>query len=120
MRLNRTNSTIMLIAVAGPYSAETSEARQRNLEAMNQAAAEVFRRGHVPVIGVNLALPVVEFLGGEDNRYDAIMKISLAVVGKCDAILIIGGSPGANLERELIRGKGLPVYNSTSEIPIVE
>ena len=51
----------MLIAVAGPYSAETTEERQRNLDAMNRAGAEVFQRGHIPVIGVNIALPVVEF-----------------------------------------------------------
>ena len=107
----------MLIAVAGPYSAETSEARQRNLDAMNEAAAEIFRLGHIPVIGVNLALPVVKHIHVQDNRYEAIMKISLAVVAKCDAILIIGESPGVNRERDLIRAKGLPVYNSTSEIP---
>ena len=106
----------MLIAVAGPYSADTAEARQRNLDAMNQAAAEVFKRGHMPVIGVNLALPVVAFLK-EPDPYEAIMAISLAVVDKCDAILIIGESPGVYRERDLIRAKGLPVYNSINEIP---
>ena len=107
----------MLIAVAGPYSAATTEARQRNFDAMNRAAAEVLKLGHVPVIGVNLALPVVNFLPTEHDRYDAIMTISLAVVDKCDAILIIGESPGVNRERDLIRAKGLAVYNSISEIP---
>ena len=108
----------MLIAVAGPYSAETTEDRQRNLDAMNRAAAEVFQRGHIPVIGVNVALPVLEFIPAGQDRYAAIMAISLAVVDKCDAILIIGESPGVNRERDLIRGKGLPVYNSISEIPV--
>ena len=109
----------MLIAVAGPYSAETTEARQQNLDAMNRAAAEVYKLGHVPVIGVNAALPVVEFLAvsGQD-RYEAIMTISLAVVDKCDAILIIGESPGVNRERDLIRAKGLPVYNSVREVAL--
>lgn len=107
----------MLIAVAGPYSAETTDERQRNLDAMNQAAVEVFQRGHIPVIGVNVALPVVEFLPAEQDRYTAIMAISLAVVDKCDAILIIGESPGVNRERDLVRAKGLPVYSSVTEIP---
>lgn len=106
----------MLIAVAGPYSAETTEARERNLDAMNQAAAEVYKLGHVPVIGVNVALPMVEFLGAKTDRYEAIMTISLAVVERCDAILMIGESPGTNRERDLILAKGLPVYNSISEI----
>lgn len=108
----------MLIAVAGPYSAASGEERLRNLEAMNRAAAEVFRLGHVPIIGVNAALPVVDFLGDDEDRYEAIMKISLAVVDKCDAILIIGESPGVKRERELIHAKGLPVYTSLAEIPI--
>lgn len=107
----------MLIAVAGPYSAETAEQRQRNLDAMNEAAAEVMRRGHIPVIGVNAALPVVARLGEEQNGYEAIMTISLALVDKCDAILMIGESPGANRERDLVRLKGLPVYESVAEIP---
>lgn len=29
-----------------------------------------------------------------------------------------GESPGANRERNLIRAKGLPVYNSVREIPL--
>lgn len=107
----------MLIAVAGPYSADTPEQRQRNLKAMNKAAAGVMMRGHIPVIGVNAALPVVECLPAEVNRYEAIMAISLALVDKCEAILVIGESPGVTRERELVRSKGLPVYLNINDIP---
>ena len=110
----------MLIAVAGPYSAPTEAARQRNLAAMNRAAAEVYNLGHIPVIGVNAALPVVDFLGvSEPERYEAIMAISLGIVDKCDAILIIGESPGVTRECDLVRAKRLPVYNSISEISAI-
>ena len=107
----------MLIAVAGPYSAETSEQRQRNLDRMNEAAAGVFMLGHVPVIGVNVALPVVERLGPDIDRYEALMTISLAVVEKCEAILLLAESPGVIRERDLIESKGRPVYRSVREIP---
>jgi hypothetical protein len=107
----------MLIAVAGPYSAGTPEQRRRNLDAMNEAAAAVMLKGHIPVIGVNAALPVVEWLGAGADRYEAIMAISLALVDKCDAILMIGESPGANRERDLVKGKGLRVYTDVNEIP---
>ena len=107
----------MLIAVAGPYSAETAEQRQRNLDELNKAAADVLMRGHIPVIGVNVALPVVEWLDDQRNRYENIMTISLALVDKCEAILIIGESPGVNRERDLVRSKGLPVYWNIDEIP---
>jgi hypothetical protein len=45
--------------VSGPYTtgARARADRKRNLEALNRAAYEVFRRGHVPIVGVNLALP---------------------------------------------------------------
>jgi hypothetical protein len=105
----------MLIAVAGPYSADNAEQRQRNLDALNRAAAEVFRLGHVPFIGINAALAVVENLEGDP--YEAIMTISLALVDKCDAILVLGDSPGVTRERELIEAKGLPVYRTLDEIP---
>lgn len=106
----------MLIAVAGPYSADTEEKMQANLNTMNDACAEVYKKGHIPVVGVNNALPVVNRLN-DCNRYEAIMKISLAVVERCDAILIIGSSPGALKEKNLFVGKKLPVYYSVNEIP---
>ncbi|MBE2217760.1 MAG: hypothetical protein IAE90_06140 [Ignavibacteria bacterium] len=106
----------MLIAVAGPYSANTEEQKQSNLDAMNAAAAQVYLKGHIPVIGVNAALPVAIMLPQNDRR-DVINEISFAVVEKCDAILMIGSSPGADKEREIIEAKGLPVYYSIDEIP---
>lgn len=107
----------MLIAVAGPYSADTPEQRQRNLDAMNEAAAGVMKLGHIPVIGVNAALAVVECLGPEANQYEAMMAISLALVDKCDAILVIGESAGVNRERDMVKSKGLPVYWDINDIP---
>jgi hypothetical protein len=107
----------MLIAVAGPYSAETKEQRRRNLDLLNEAAAAVMKLGHIPLIGVNAALPVVEFLGPDSDHYEAMMVISLTLINKCDAILMIGNSPGANRERDLIKSKGLPVYEAVHEIP---
>ncbi len=106
----------LLIAVAGPYSADTEIRKKENLDAMNEAAARVYEKGHIPVIGVNAALFVYEKLSGE-NKSKAIMDISLAIVDKCDALLLIGESPGANKERDLILSKGKKVYYDISKIP---
>jgi hypothetical protein len=106
----------MIIAIAGPYSAPTAAQRQSNLDAMNEAAARVYEKGHIPFIGVNMALPVVA-MSEVDDEYAAIMDISMAVIDKCDAILMIGESNGANTEKEHIASKGLPVYYSLEEIP---
>ncbi len=109
----------MRIAVAGPYSAPTAAERQRNLDRMNDAAAQLLHRGHVPIIGVNAALPVVERATVE-KPYEAIMAISLAVVDACEAILVLADSPGVRRERDLVAAKGLPVYDKLDDVPAVE
>lgn len=106
----------MIIGVAGPYSASSPEQRQANLEAMNAVAARLLEMGHVPVIGVNAALPVLEQATVAD-RYKAVMDISLAVISACDALLLIGESPGANKERDLIQSQGKPVYARIEDVP---
>lgn len=106
----------MIIGVAGPYSADTEEQRKINLDKMNQAAFILLQMGHIPLIGVNAALPVVNS-GNPENRYKAIMDISMAVIDHCEALLMIGESKGANMERDHVLSKGLPVYYSIDEVP---
>ena len=108
----------MIIGVAGPYAADTEEQRAKNIKAMNEAAARLLEKGHVPLIGVNAALPVVAQSNVTD-KYKAIMDISMAVIDKCEAILIIAESPGANRERDHVAAKGLPVHYSLDEIPSI-
>jgi hypothetical protein len=47
--------------VGGPYGTGAMSAAERaaNLARMNEAALAVWRKGHVPIIGVNVALPIV-------------------------------------------------------------
>lgn len=105
----------MIIGVAGPYSAETAEQRQINLDSLNIAAAKLLELGHTPIIGINAALPVLEKTNGVD-RYKSAMDISLAVISACEGLLLLGESPGANAERDLILSKGLPVFKSIDEV----
>ena len=105
----------MIIGVAGPYSADTAEQRQLNLDSMNNAAARLLELGHIPIIGMNAALPVLEKAHVTDT-YKCIMDISLAVISVCDALLLLGESPGANKERDLILSKGRPVFKSVEEV----
>ena len=106
----------MIIGVAGPYSADTEEQRAKNIKAMNEAAARLLEKGHVPLIGVNAALPVVAQSNVTD-KYKAIMDISLAVIDKCEALVVIGESKGVEMEKQLVLAKGLPVYYSIDEVP---
>ena len=106
----------MMIMVAGPYSAPTAEARATNLRRMNEAAAELARRGHIPVIGVNAALPVLD-AAGLTYTDPLMMTISLALATRCDACLRVARSAGADREAELIKGKGRPVYERLQDVP---
>lgn len=109
----------MWIMVAGPYTAgaKTEQDRQENLTAMNIAAAELWRKGHTPIIGVNVALPIIDAVGHE-HFDDIMMPISLAAADRCDACLRIGGpSTGADEEVALFNIKGLPVYFAIEQVP---
>ena len=105
--------------VAGPYrsGAASEEERARNLREMNVAAFAVFKKGHVPIIGVNMALPVIRAVGNE--YYEQLMTpMSLALTERCDAVLRIGGpSQGADEEVERLRARGCPVYEDVADIP---
>ena len=112
----------MWIMVAGPYrsGARTESERVRNLRELNRTVHEVFRRGHTPVIGVNLALPIIEAAGEE--WYDEIMMpLSLAAAERCDGILRVGGeSDGADQEVKRVRDHGGVVFHSLDEVPDVD
>lgn len=105
----------MIIGVAGPYSAPTAEQRQQNLDAMNEAAARLLELGHIPLIGMNASIPVLEKARVTD-AYQCTMEISLAVINACEGLLLLAESPGANKERDLILSKGLPVFRSIEEL----
>ncbi len=106
----------MIIGVAGPYSASTPEQRKKNLDLMNGAAARLLESGHIPLIGINAALPIIE-QSELDDPYEGIMRISLAIINACDALLLLAESPGANKERDLILAAGKPVYYSLEDVP---
>ena len=109
----------MWIMIAGPYrtGAKLQSDRDRNLRELNRAAYAIFRKGHIPVVGVNCALPVIDAAGIE--LYDSIMMpISLALADRCDAILRVGGPcPGADDEVERVVRRGGGVYFSVAEVP---
>jgi hypothetical protein len=113
------------ILVAGPYRSGTNDDPiliQRNVDAMTEASLQLFRAGHLPVMGEWYALPLIEH-GGSTQIGDAVFTeifhpISRRLVAKCDGCLRIGGaSVGADEMVELARSNGKAVYFSMAEIP---
>ena len=109
----------MWIMIAGPYTSGGADAavRAARLAEMNLAALAILRLGHVPVVGVNMALPIIA--AAEIDVFDEVMiPISLALAERCDAVLRLGGpSQGADQEVARFTQAGKPVFRTLAEIP---
>jgi hypothetical protein len=80
----------------------------------------VFRKGHVPIVGVHAALPLIEAAGAESFS-EIMMPLSVAMSDRCDACLRIGGpSTGADKEVARFLARGLPVYRRLEDLPAPE
>jgi hypothetical protein len=109
----------MWIMIAAPYTSGGADAalRAARLAEMNQAALAVFRLGHVPVIGVNMALPIIAAAEG-DVFDELMMPISLALAVRCDAVLRLGWpSQGADQEVARFTQAGKQVFYALADIP---
>lgn len=94
----------MMILVAGPYRSGTNDDPvliQRNVDAMEDIALQIFRLGHLPVLGEWFALPLLKHAGsaaiGDAVFNEIFHPVARELVGRCDAVLRIGGpSSGAD------------------------
>src|SRR3954451_12433261 len=91
--------TPLLVLVAGPYRSGTGDDPAKlaaNVDAMNRAALDVYRAGHLPITGEALALPLVELAGSQrvgDEVFDSIFHpIARQLLERCDAVLRVGGA----------------------------
>lgn len=114
-----------LILIAGPYRSGTDGDPQRiaaNLHRLEQAALAVYQRGHVPVIGEWLALPLAA-AAGSTQLGDAVSEAFLypvahRLIAQCQAIYRIeGASAGADNDVRLANERGLNVYYRLDDIP---
>ena len=117
--------TPLMILVAGPYRSGTDDDPVRiaaNVAAMTEASLQLFRAGHLPVMGEWFALPLIEHAGSHgigDAAFDEIFHpVARRLVARCDACLRIGGpSAGADEMVRLARQHGKAVYHALAEIP---
>lgn len=117
----------LLILVAGPYRSGTHDDPiliERNVHAMNETALQLYRRGHLPVLGEWFALPLIETAGSKEIGDEAFNEIfhpvAIRLIDHCDAILRIGGaSTGADEMIRFGKEKGKIIYSSIEEIPAI-
>ena len=115
-----------LILIAGPYRSGTGddpELLDRNLRRLEEAAWPIFRKGHVPMIGEWVALPVLASAGAADGIADPLAEQVMyptahRLLQHCDGVLRLpGASRGADQDVAIARERGIPVWFSVDEIP---
>jgi hypothetical protein len=115
----------MLIMICGPYTSGTGGDPDRiaaNRERLESFALPIYEKGHLPVIGEWLALPIIRAAGGLEPVDDVFRKYQYPVahrlLGRCDAVLRIPGeSRGADLDVERARRLGLRIFSDLADIP---
>jgi hypothetical protein len=121
MRMNQG----LLTLIAGPYRSGTDDDPEKldaNVRAMNEAALDVFRRGHTPITGEAVALPLIELAGSNDVGdavFDEIFHpVARRLLERCDAVVRIGGaSAGADEMVALAKAQGKLVVHGAAELP---
>ena len=115
----------MQILVAGPYRSGTGDdpaLMAGNVAAMQAVCLPLYAKGHLPVLGEWLALPMLALAGSRqvgDSVYEELFHAhATRLLGHCDAVLRIGGaSGGADQMVAVARSLGLPVYFAPEDIP---
>lgn len=115
----------MLILIAGPYRSGTNddpELMHENLHKLEAAALPIFRKGHVPMIGEWVALPLIKLAGsvkpGDEAWEEIQYPVAHRILEKCDAVLRIeGASKGADNDVKLAAERGLKIYYRVEDIP---
>ena len=125
----------LLILIAGPYRSGTDgdPARiARNLERLEEASLPIYERGHVPMIGEWVALPILRVgstdvsgpetsAGASPIEGDVMYTSAHRLLQQCDAVLRLeGASQGADQDVRIAEARGIPVYRSIDEIPVLE
>lgn len=117
--------TPLLVLIAGPYRSGTDDDPARmaaNLARLEEAAWPIFERGHVPMIGEWVALPVLRSAGADgplDPFADQVMyPTAERLLAHCDAVLRLpGASRGADQDVAIARERGLLVWTDVTEVP---
>ena len=115
----------MLILIAGPYRSGTNDdpnLMQQNLNKLESVALPLFRKGHIPMIGEWVAIPLILLAGSQkpgDQAWEEIQyPVAHRLLDKCDAVLRLdGASKGADEDVRKAKEKGLNVYYNLDEVP---
>ena len=119
------SSKPLLVLIAGPYQSGTNGDPRKiaaNRARLESFALPIYRRGHLPIVGEWMALPIIHAAGGKiegDEVFNTYhYPLAHRLLACCDAVLRIPGeSRGADLDVARARRLGLPIFTDVSELP---
>jgi hypothetical protein len=115
----------LLVLIAGPYQSGTNGDPRKiaaNRARLESFALPIYQRGHLPMVGEWMALPIIHAAGGKTEG-DEVFKayqypVAHRLLACCDAVLRIPGkSCGADLDVARARRLGLPIFTDVTELP---
>jgi len=117
----------LMILIAGPYRSGTGDDPvkiEANVRRMEEAALEIYRKGHLPVMGEWLALPLLRLAGsgsvGDEVFNEFFHPAALRLLEKCDAVLRIGAaSHGADEMIRTAQESGKIIFLNPEDVPEV-
>lgn len=115
----------MLILIAGPYRSGTNdnpELMKQNLNNLESVALPLFRKGHIPMIGEWVALPLIRLAGsvkpGDEAWEEIQYPVAHRLLEKCDAVFRLpDASKGADEDVRIARERGLKIYYNIEDVP---
>jgi hypothetical protein len=115
----------MLILIAGPYRSGTNDdatLMQQNLKKLESVALPLFRKGHIPMIGEWVALPLIQLADSTkpgDAAWEEVQyPVAHRLLEKCDAVLRIeGASKGADEDVRIATERGLKIFYRIEDVP---
>jgi hypothetical protein len=106
---------MILCYVAGPYSAETPEAIQANVDAAIDAGNRLLDAG------VGVIVPHLSHYAHarKERGYEEWMTLDFELLSRCDVLLRLDGpSPGADREVAFALMQGMPCFASVAQVAL--
>ena len=125
VEVKRDNGKPLHIYVAGPYTPagtdmhDAARLAEKNVTAAVRAGIEVIKRGHYPYIPHLSHFIHLRMSDDESQGNTYWYPFTMAWLSRCDALLYIAPSKGADAELKWAKENGLKVFLRVEDIPSV-
>ena len=106
-----------LVFVTGPYSGKSKQEEQANIQKAIEIGRIVFQKGYYPIVPHLLVREYYIHNSSGTFGYETLMQYTLAIVPKCDILLLYSHSPGADREWKLAESLSKQIYFDVEEMP---